>query len=79
MFQWSFVLQSCSRMYLIAATRAEGGLVFTNNNNKNKNNNYNHNINHNFLGLWLNWTLSFAEIENLVNQAVAKLCQAQTR
>ena len=28
MFQWSFVVQLCSRMYLIAATRAEGGLVF---------------------------------------------------
>ena len=24
-----FVLQFCSRMYLIAASRAEGGLVFT--------------------------------------------------
>ena len=28
MFQGSFLLQFCSRMYLIAATRAEGGLVF---------------------------------------------------
>ena len=28
MFQWSFVLQFCSRMYLIAATRAKGGLVW---------------------------------------------------
>ena len=27
MFQWSFVLQFCSCMDLIAATRAEGGLV----------------------------------------------------
>ena len=27
MFQWSFVLQFCSCMNLIAATRAEGGLV----------------------------------------------------
>ena len=28
MFQGSFLLQFCSRMYLIAATRAEGGLVY---------------------------------------------------
>ena len=27
MFQGSFLLQFCFRMYLIAATRAEGGLV----------------------------------------------------
>ena len=30
MFQLSFFLQFCSRMYLIAATQAEGGLVILN-------------------------------------------------